>query len=452
MARPLRDTVQHRSSAVTRSQKGRFASSSRSDSPSDNMGLGAPTTPLPLSITSRLAPELYDHFLDEFHSSRSTLSTCSLVCKVWLPICRHHLFFSINLRPDFVKFLRDSPHAMDTITPYICNVGVGGSWMREQQGESTDMILFMITLDHVRKIHMETWSWNYLASPATTALLEGRGNVFQALRVLDLKFMQFPSFAVLRTLASQFPKLQELVFDNVTWDITEEDPQPDISPPPFLSRFQKLKICACSNTQIISWLSMAVAEDGTAIVAPIRSLNLPEILPREAPLVGKFLASLASSLEHLEVGFLAHNYDDAPAIQDAVGEIDLSLHTSLRTIRVHQLTLYQFPTTPPTPTSSSPLAEISPCLWLVPFLSRMGSSELSEITFNIWLGEEQQLDLIDWNALVKVLINPLFAKLDLVHFHVRGIEEEMDDEVRGWISHRLRDWEGAQGCLQVSFE
>ncbi|KAJ7695450.1 hypothetical protein B0H17DRAFT_1198677 [Mycena rosella] len=418
----------------------------------NNMGLGAPTTPLPLSITSRLASELYDHFLDEFHSSRSTLSTCSSVCKEWLQICRHHLFFSVNLRPDFVKFLRASPHAFTTIAPYIRNVGLGGGWMREQQDEFNDIILFMITLEHVRNIHMETWSWSYLAPPAATALLAGQGKIFQTLTVLDLRFIHFPSFSVLRTFASQFAGLQELVFDNVTWDGTDDGPEADTTPPPFLSRFRKLSICACSNQPILAWLSDATAEDGTAMVTPIRSFNLPEILPHEAPLVGKFLSSLASSLENLELGFLVHNYEDAPTIRDAVGEIDLSLHMRLRTIRVHQLSLYQFPSTPPTPTSSPSLAEISPYIWLVPFLSRVGSSALSELTFNMWLGGERQLDLIDWNGLAKAFVSPLFSNLDLVHFHVRGIQAEMDDEVTGWISHRLRDWEGAQSCLEVSFE
>lgn len=313
MASPPRETVQHRSIG-TRPKKPRIDSSSSSDSLSDNMGLGVPTTPLPRSITSRLAPELYDHILDEFHSSKSALSTCSLVCQAWLPICRNHLFFSVNLRPDFVKFLRDSPHARTTVAPYIRNVGLGGGWMREQQDEFNDIILFMITLEHVRKIHMETWSWTYLASPATSALLGGQGNVFQTLTVLDLKFIHLPSFSVLRTLASQFPKLQELVFDNVTWDDDSDSESQPTYPPPFLSRFEKLSICACSNEPIISWLSNARAEDRTAMVAPIRSLHLPEILPREAPLVGKFLSSLSSSLENLELGFLGHN-DDAPAIR-----------------------------------------------------------------------------------------------------------------------------------------
>ncbi|KAJ7237310.1 hypothetical protein B0H12DRAFT_1026388 [Mycena haematopus] len=422
------------------------------------MGLGAPWTPLPLSITSRLAPELYDHVLDEFHSSKSTLSACSLVCQAWLPICRHHLFFSVNLRPELVNFLRHSPHAFATVTPHIRHVGLGGGWMREQHHEFNDIILFAIALEHVRKITLETFSWTYLpvASPATAALLGGQGNIFQTLMVLDLKFIHFPSFSVLRTFASQFPKLRELVFDNVTWDTTDDGPESDTSRPrhsPFPPRLEKLSICACSNEPLISWLT-AYAEDGAdAMVAPpIRSLYLPEILPHEATMIGKFLAFLPSSLENLELGFLGHTYDDAPTIRSVVGEIDLSLHTRLRTIRIHQLSLYQFPSPPPTPPSLPPPPEVSPYVWLVPFLSRIDSPELSAISFDIWLGEEQQLDLIDWNAFVRVLNNPLFTKLRLVQFNVRGIEPAMDDEVSSWISRRLIDWEGAQEFLTVSFE
>ncbi|KAJ7039780.1 hypothetical protein C8F04DRAFT_996170 [Mycena alexandri] len=452
-ARQLRETVQRRST-VSRSKRRRLESLSRSDSPTDNIGQGALTmTSLPVSITSRLAPELYDHFLDEFRASKSSLSACSSVCRSWLARCRHHLFSTANLRPDFVRFLRDSPHAFATITPYIRNIGLGGGWLREQQHEFNDIILFMINLERVLEIHMETWSWTYLASPAATALLSGQGKIFQTLTVLDLKFIHFPSFSTLRTLGSQFPKLQELEFDNVTWDETDDADAIQPTPPPtFLPGLEKLSVYACSNEPIISWLSNAVAEDGIAVVAPIRFLYLPEVLPHEATLVGNFLSTLPSSLEGLELGFLAHNSDDTPAIQDVVGGMDLSFHTKLRTIRLHQLSLYQFPSTPPTPTSSPPLAEISPYVWLIPFLSRIGSSELSEIAFNIWLGGERQLDLIDWRALVKVLDNPRFTKLRLLQFNVRGIEEAMDEEVRGWISHRLRDWDAAKEFLKVSFE
>ncbi|KAJ6631124.1 hypothetical protein B0H10DRAFT_1773037 [Mycena sp. CBHHK59/15] len=399
--------------------------------------------PLPLSITSRLAPELYDLILDEFHASKSTLSACSSVCRAWLLMCRRHLFFSVNLSPDFVKFLRNSEHAFATITPHIRHVGLGGGWMREQKDEFNDIILFMITLENVHKIHMETWSWTYLASPATKALLGGQGNVFQTVRAVDLKFIHFPSFNVLRTLASQFPRLQELAFDNVTWDTSDSDPGPE-APPSFLSGLHKLKISACSNRPIISWLSLKAAQP-----PPLRSLHLPEILPDESPLVGTFLTSLASTLEDLEFGFLVHNHDGMPALQDAIAKIDLSRHTRLRTIRIHQLALYQLPSPPASPGAP---ADVSPYAWLAPLLARVGARALAALAFDVWLGRESQLDVLDWRALVRVLASPSFASLAQVRFHVRGVEASMDDAVRGWIAHRLRDWDGADACLEASFE
>ncbi|KAK7046649.1 F-box domain-containing protein [Favolaschia claudopus] len=413
------------------------------------MGLGAPCTPLPLSITSRLAPELYDLFLDEFHASKSTLSACSLVCRQWLPLCRHHLFFSVALQPDFVDFLKSSSHAHDTIAPHIRHVELGGGWMREKQHEFNDTMMFMITLKNVRKISLETLSWTYLEPAAESALLGGQGSVFHTVTTLHLTFIRFPSFSILTTFVSQFPRLRELAFDNITWD--DMGPNQLDANPPFLFGLEKLSICACSNEPIISWLSAPDSADSIAV--PIHSLHLPELLPHEATQVGKFLASLPASLENLELGFLGHIHDDAPAIRDVVGEIDLSLHTRLRTIRIHQLSLYQFPSPPATPPSSPPPPELSPCIWLIPFLSRISSPMLSTISFNIWLGGEQQLDLLDWNALVKVLENPAFAaSLRSLQFSVRGIEPAMDDEVAGWISRRLGDWGGVQDCLEVCFE
>ncbi|KAJ7637147.1 hypothetical protein FB45DRAFT_742343 [Roridomyces roridus] len=397
---------------------------------------------LPSAVTARLAPELYDLFIDEFRSSKFTLSNCSLVCKAWLPRCRRHLFYSATLRPDFVNFLRSSSHATATVVPHIRSIGLGGMWMREQQDESYDIIMFMTTLEHLQRIQMETWSWSYLAPPATTALLSGPGRMFQTLRVLDLQFIQFPSFAILRTFASRFDGLQQLIFDNVTWDVVDADASQSDDPPPFLSRLHTLKLVACSNTPILSWLS-----NGAPSVAPIRSLNLPEILPCEASVIGPFLSSIVSSLENLELGFLAHNPEDTPALRDAIGEIDLSLHTRLRTICVHQLSLFQFPSSPSSPTTPPPGADVSPYIWLVPFFARIAPTELSQITFNIWLGGESQLDLIDWTALAGVLSD--LTKLHVVQLRVRGMDKDMQDNVKGWIGHRLRDWGRAQECLQV---
>lgn len=279
------------------------------------------TTSLPTHITARLALELYHNILSHFHSSKPTLSRCSLVCSAWLGACRYHLFFSVNLRPKLVQFLRGSPHASATITPYIRDVALGGGWMSEQKEEFNDVVEFMTNLENIRKLHLETWSWDYLGPVAAGTLLEAQGNRFQKLTTLDMRYISFPSFPVFRKFVSGFRLLQDLRLYNVTWEPSTNSSSPKSpasvllpSPPGSLRR---LAIDSCPNMPILSWLS---SDDGSLVTerekgqpearaSPILALRLPEILPEETKLVASFLSTLGPSLEHLEVGFLAHNTD-----------------------------------------------------------------------------------------------------------------------------------------------
>ncbi|KAF7300698.1 F-box domain-containing protein [Mycena chlorophos] len=385
--------ARHRS--LLRPKRPRLESASSLDSFPDLMG--QPTTatrPLPHNITSRLPTELYDHFFHELHASKTTLATCSLVCKAWLDHARRYLFSTVNLRSDsrrrFVSFLRDSPH----IIGFIRHVRMGGGWMLEQRDEFNDMIRFLINLDNLRNIDIEAWSWSYLSPETAGVLLGGKGKIFETLAILDLTFITFPTFDTFRTVVSQFQMLRQLSLDNVTWG-DEDKPESDLNTPalapPLLSR---LSICACSSQSIVRWL-MDAAE-----VPPIRSLRMPEVLADEVSLVNDLLAAIGPSLEHLEIGFLDRNSDDAPAVASAVAQLDLSVHTRLRTLRIDQLTLYRFPSSP---SSASSASDVSPCVWLVPLLESTSSPLLSELTLAVWLGEESQLDSIDWKALVAFL-------------------------------------------------
>ncbi|KAF7289924.1 F-box domain-containing protein [Mycena indigotica] len=441
---PPQTMARHRSSLLRK--KARVDSSSSACS----MGGTVATRPLPREITSRLAPELYDHFLNALNDSKTTLFTCSLVCKAFLHHSRRYLFASVNLRPDLVKFL--SEQAMETIVPFIRSVGLGGGWMREQQHEFNGIISFMTNLDNIRNIHIEAWSWDYLAPPAANALLSGQGKLFQTVTVLDLKFIHFPSLAILCNFASQFSALRGLFLDNVTWDKSQNgESKLDLAPPSFLSRLEKLTIRACACKMVLSWLLTVVTQDESRLsLLSIRFLSLPEVLVNEVALVNQLLSTIGPALEHLELGFLAHSQEDAAVISAQVASIDLSIHTHLRNLSIHQLTLYQFPRTP-----SSRTADPSPCVWLVPLLQRISSPVLSHLNFGIWLGEETQLDLIDWHALVRVLKKPMLnTSLRAMQFNIRGVEEEMDDQVQRWIKNRLRDWGHVDQFqrLHVSFE
>jgi hypothetical protein len=433
------------------------------------------TAPLPSHLTSRIAAELHDNIIDHLHTSKHALSTCSTVCKAWLPTCRYHLFSTVNLRPDFVEFVRGSSHAAITISPYICHVTLGGGWVREHQTEFNEVISFLLTLESVTELSLDIWSWDYITVEASTSLLDARASLFRNLTRLTMTHIRFPSFDLLIQFISGFPMLQELSLHKVTWEAPGCSPSnsPSTSTlvlqtsPPLSSRLQALTVFSSSNLSILCWVSSGhTCGSPEQAIPALRTLVLPDIIPTESNIVDSVLRKAGPSLQHLELGFLVSN-SSPPAIQglsifprasyvcfmnpktlDALSAIDLSYNTNLRSICMHQLILYQFPPLP-TPSSSTTPITNSPYAWLIPFLSQINSPHLVEIAFNIWLSMESQLDLIDWKGLAKVTLNPQTAKSSELRFEVSGVGRDMY-EVKGWIWQRLREW-GWEGKLSVKF-
>lgn len=79
-----------------------------------------------LSIEScpRLPPELTDYTIDFLHSDVSTLCSCALTCRAWLPSAQFHLFahLSITNTNNFSKITRITsadPHTTERVLPLI---------------------------------------------------------------------------------------------------------------------------------------------------------------------------------------------------------------------------------------------------------------------------------------------------------------------------------------------
>lgn len=76
-----------------------------------------------ISPTARFPPEICDMIIDFLYSDKSSLATCSLVCRSWLRAARYHLFETIYVHCDkdvdafcnFLTYLQSTP----TIRPYI---------------------------------------------------------------------------------------------------------------------------------------------------------------------------------------------------------------------------------------------------------------------------------------------------------------------------------------------
>lgn len=209
---------------------------------------------------------------------------------------------------------------METITPYIRDVTIGGAWMSEQQSEfDTVIAILLLKLESCRALYLETWSWDFLSDASRSLLLKSEGVFFQNITEINLKYMRFPSLSILLQFVSKFPTLGALSFDNVTWALDEDHISHHLkeiqawSPRPL--RLTKLHIRSCHVEPILSWLfGDNLARDSVSgQVSPklsVRVLALPELLPGELDIVGRVFRVLGSTLQHVELGFLLPSLDD----------------------------------------------------------------------------------------------------------------------------------------------
>ena len=421
---------------------------------------------LPLELSDRLSPELYDRIIDHLHFFKHSLSTCSIVCQSWLPASRYHLFLDVNLSPDLVHFIDSSPHAMETITPYIRNVTLGGAWLSEQRSEFDNVISLLLMLESVRGLSLETWSWDFLSITSQDLLLKSEGTFFSNITDINLKYIRFPSFSLLIKFIGGFPMLGTLSLYNVTWNSDNECHSPQMySHRPL--RLMKLYVRSCFVEPVLSWLFRHDFVQHTP-TPPVRVLALPEILPGELEIVGHVLGVLGSNLQHVELGFLSVNLDDSAnhgsvfhrfvftslmfivAFIGFPDLVDLSRNTNLRRIYVHQLTLYHFPFDAPLSSLMGNSRSLRPYYWLIPMLSRLLSSHLEELVFVMWLSAESQLELIDWTAMTELLLSNPFSSLQRVSFEVTGIDRDRE-QVKAWLMTRLGQWIAPEATLEVRF-
>jgi hypothetical protein len=124
-------------------------------------------------------------------------------------------------------------------------------------------------------------------------------------------------------------------------------------------------------------------------------------------------------------------------------KLDLSFNRNIVSLEIRHLTLYQLaPSTNPNLPSTT-----RSCRELVPLLSTI-TSELSDLTFHMWLTQEWHLDSLEWEKITDLFSTPPFLKLKRFGVHVRGIES---DDVKTWILRRVKS-SFIRSILDVRFE
>ncbi|KAG6861293.1 hypothetical protein C0995_001847 [Termitomyces sp. Mi166 len=396
------------------------------------------------------SPEVFDIIIDHIHSDKTTVLSCSTVCRSWLPRCRYHLFHDIDLTPALVEFLCSSPDALHTIVPYIKNITLGDAWSLARREDYDRAISLLLNLTSVHGIAIETWSWDFAKPTFRGLILDAEGALFRNISRLHLQYIRFPSFSALTTLIDKFSVLEDLSFDNVIWELVDSNNLSISNNVQPLRRLKKLSIRSSQAKPILAWLfggeDFMQAQEDTRQV--LHSITLPDLLSSDIGIVGCLLRTLGLSLRHLEVGY----FDPiSPDTTNFFKAIDLSHNQSLRTLRLHHLNLYQFP--PHDFDSSLTIindgSQVHPLSWVIPLLSNVPPS-LVELALDIWLSQEAQLDFLDWKALSSVLAGPHFEGLRSLQFRVMGLREGKDD-FKGWLFERLSSWRASRNVVQAAF-
>ena len=436
-------------------------------------------SPLPVHLSTRVAPELQDRILDNLHDSKKDLSTCSIVCKSWLPTCRFHLFAEVVYNPEFARFFDSSMHALNSIAPYIKQVIMKGPF--SQKDETYISPHSILRLGTVFKLHIQTFNWeNHEALYSTSFIFSMPETIFSHhLTSLTLRFIIFPSFTVLTALLDAFVVLQELSIFDVTWGAHHNSGGNASNQSTVLKQSTLKKLCieSCNNRGLLNWLLYGVMSEATFPnlnqgEQPHRSfpylvaLTIHDILPGEGDILTGFMAALGESLEHLEVGFLPYNnrnINDSRVIISIqifsnylliflgiTNAVNLASNVNLKTVTIRQLMLYQFPS-PEIGTvggfTADPfvLAPNEPPYACIPaLLSTIQSHHLQIITFYIWLSAEFHLDSVNWSQLAD-LFNGL--EVPRIHFSITGTELAL---VKDWFRKRLRTIDSTKTTLEFT--
>ncbi|KAF9263749.1 hypothetical protein L218DRAFT_987391 [Marasmius fiardii PR-910] len=198
-----------------------------------------------LSSISMLPQELVDQIIDHLHNDISSLKSCTLVCRAWLPTSRLHLFSKIRL--DIPRTLLDEHHHVSTkrnveslvhkpcqrlhsllkqnpgIIPHIHELTlVSGSPISSAIRDGHYHLLWTFaeetlpllirTLTHLRRFEITSPQgiapWNVLPAPLSSAIKA----VFSvpSLAYIRIKSWEFPNLTALSKLLRQCTRLSGL--------------------------------------------------------------------------------------------------------------------------------------------------------------------------------------------------------------------------------------------------
>jgi hypothetical protein len=263
-------------------------------------------------IPPRLPIELCELVIDNLKHDKTTLLALSLACKAFLPASRchifHHVVLTVRTAKRFLDAIRDARSPTNP-SVYVQHVSVDlecrqkcVSWVIAADGRVSKpdymwvnmmMPLLALRLHEVTILELDAVGWDLLDGAAQATILSG----FQKVKRLKISVCKFKTADDLNQFISSFSSLTDLCCVRTHWP--SEGGAPRIPLP------HKLSTITMATSEWGPLEELLTLESHP----PLHTVNLRYLRPRHAQGVGRLLVSLASSLEHLDLGYIGFDAD-----------------------------------------------------------------------------------------------------------------------------------------------
>ncbi|KAJ7182520.1 hypothetical protein C8R43DRAFT_6616 [Mycena crocata] len=388
------------------------------------MGSVQPVEP---NLPAELSDEIIG-WIGAFQNPWKDLSSCSLVCKAWLPASRSHLFHSakvtLDKAPLWNAFLKSSH-----LTSYLRHIEILGRFDPDMPYETEiaqvnamyELLPHLAQLTTVTSLCVDVQSWASLEDVHVTYLC----SAFPNLTALELRTGKIRNNLQLMHILSHFSLLQRLSL--VHMKVSAFDPIPEAHPRTLSPHLHTLKIAY--GQRVLGkkdWLCASYP------LAAVRHLELRDVPQGELASVGRLMRHLGDRLTTLVLSM-----DSFVDFGSAPTHLQPWHNSALE--RVHVMLAVRQPLLHRPPVSDAPT-----WTWLCAFLAAISAPlhtlELEADDSAAWLA-------LDWVPFERALAGPQFALLSA--FRVRLLLPAVAvEEAEMAVRARLPELE-TRGIVQV---
>lgn len=340
--------------------------------------------------------ELYEHIMDHLWDDVRTLTACTLVCRAWVPTCRHHLFHTVTLNSvkdcaRLNKLIEAGQSSSSAAVHYFRTLSivyddkVATEWVNDWVPR---LLPHLDGVEHLKAV-LYDWSQTFRDTRQVIYTFSSRITSLQ----LDASYFDHPNdfFALLVAC----PLLTALRLSGIHCRRDSGAPTQSLATRRIILTELHLKeMQSYFAYLLVHWLFAAFAdltlnclvwEDPMPVFGETVKV---EARDTSVPLLTKVLQAIPyNCLRHLDLSFF-NNYNPD------VGQLDLSSFSQLETLAIYH-------------SSVGDVEETYPCPWIPHVLSRLTSMRLCLLSFQFDLvpdaEENLALDFLDWAHLDEVI-------------------------------------------------